>query len=119
LRCANNDDAIGKAYNLVDDGSVSVLDYLNRFIEETRLPAKIIKLPYILPYCAAGAYEIAGGLGVVKKGVISRRQLNWKHNSLHLRISNARAKKDLGWSCEVPMDEALKRTFRWYAETRH
>jgi 2-alkyl-3-oxoalkanoate reductase len=118
MHCANNHEAIGKTYNLVDDGSVTVLEYLRRFIEETKLPARIIKVPYFLPYCATGAYEIAAGLGFLKNGATSRLQLSWKHKSLHVKFSNARAKKDLSWSCEVSMDDALANTFRWYAETR-
>jgi predicted dehydrogenase/nucleoside-diphosphate-sugar epimerase len=118
MRCANNDKAIGNAYNFVDDGSITVLDYLHRFIQETRIPSKIIQVPYALPYCATGGYELAAGLGVVKKGATSRLQLNWKHKSLHFRVSSERAKKDLGWSSEVGMDEALRRTFQWYTGTK-
>jgi len=119
LRCANNSAAVGRTYNLVDDGSPTVLEYLSRFIEQTSPSSRIIKLPYFLPYCATGVYEVAAALGFLKKGVTSRLQLNWKHQSLRFNITNERAKKDLGWSPTVPMDEALARTFGWYAKTKH
>jgi len=98
LRCANNRAAVGQTYNLVDDGSPTVLDYLSRFIEHTNPSSKIMKLPYFLPYCATGAYEVAATLGFLKKGVTSRQQLNWQHQSPRFNITNERAKKDLGWS---------------------
>ena len=116
VRCASTEAAIGKAFTLVDDGSVTVLDYLHRFIEETRLPAKIVRVPYMLSYGAMAAYELAAGLGLAKKGVTSRLQLSSKHKSLH--YSNDRAKRELGWSCKVPIDDALTRAFQWYIQTR-
>lgn len=113
--CAAQNNAFGKVYNIVDDGSITVMEYLNRFIEVTRLPSKIVKVPFALPYFASGMYEVAASLGVVKKGVTSIRQLKWKHKSLH--FSNEAAKKDFDWRCEIPMDEALTRTFQWYAKS--
>jgi nucleoside-diphosphate-sugar epimerase len=116
LLCAAKTTAIGKIYNFVDDESVSVLAYLNRFIEETKLPCRIIRVPYALPYCAHGAYELGAALGFLQKGVTSRVQLDVKHRSLYYDCE--RAKRELGWSSAVSIDEALGRTFRWYREAR-
>lgn len=116
LLCASSDAAIGRAYNFVGDESQTVLSYLHRFSEETKLPSKIIKVPYILANCVHGAYELGAAIGFLEKGVTSRVQLNSKQTSL--RYNCERAKTDLGWSSAVSIDEALARTFRWYMQTR-
>jgi nucleoside-diphosphate-sugar epimerase/predicted dehydrogenase len=105
-------EAIGEAYNLVDDGQVTTRSYLEKLIQITGIPANVVTLPFALPYSAAAAYEIASYLGIVKKGITSRAQLKWKQAPVH--FSNTKAKAQLDWKPIVSMDEALDRTFRWY-----
>lgn len=117
LSCARQEAAIGKTYNFVDDGTVTVLEYLERFIEETKSPSRIIRIPFLLPYGATAGYELAAAAGILPKGVTSRRQLRWKQKSL--RFSSERAKKDLGWQNAVSLDAGLAETFAWYRDARH
>ena len=115
IQAARSEAALGRVYNLVDDGRVTVLHYINRFIEQTQLQSRYVRVPFLLPYCAAGCYEMLAALGLLKKGVTSRRQMKWKHKSVI--FPNDRAKRDFGWKVTVPLDEALSRTFDWYART--
>lgn len=113
IQAAGSATAVGRTYNLVDDGDVTVLDYVKRFAEQTGLGSKYIRVPFLLPYSAVGVYEIVAALGLMKRGVTSRRQLRWKHRNAV--FSTEAAKQDFGWQPTVPMDQALRDTFDWYA----
>jgi nucleoside-diphosphate-sugar epimerase len=106
--------AVGRAYNLVDDGEVTAKEYVERFLEISRTPATVVNLPYPLVYGLTMLYEAVAGLGLVKAGATSRDQLRWKQALV--RFDNARAKSELGWEPRVPLDQGLDETFRWYAE---
>jgi nucleoside-diphosphate-sugar epimerase/predicted dehydrogenase len=114
-RAATLDRAIGQVYNLVDEGRITARQYLTRFIATTGLKAKIVGLPYLLPYSATAAYEIAAALGVVAKGVTSRGQLRDKWRPAV--FDSAKAREELGWAARVPLEAGLDETFRWYART--
>ncbi|MEW6570095.1 MAG: NAD-dependent epimerase/dehydratase family protein [Nitrospirota bacterium] len=108
------DKAIGQVYNLIDDGEITRREYLEKFINVTGIKARIISLPYIIPYLATAAYETAAFCGLVRKGVTSRAQLKWKQ--VKVQFDNTKAKEELGWQQSVPLEEGLQRTFKWYAE---
>ena len=107
--------AIGQIYNLVDDGEITVREYLESFIKVTKIDARIITLPYIIPYFATALYEIAAYLNLLKKGVTSRLQLKGKQATLRVRFDNSKAKRELGWIPQVPINEGLNQMFQWYA----
>jgi predicted dehydrogenase/nucleoside-diphosphate-sugar epimerase len=106
------DAAIGAAYNLVDDGTMTVTDYLRRFIEVTGIQARIVSVPYFVPYVATKGYEVAAHWNLVKAGKTSADQLRWKQKKV--RFDNSKAKNELMWSPKVSLDEGLTRTFQWY-----
>ncbi len=111
-RAAFADNAVGQIYNLVDDGHVTPKKYLELFVKVTGINARIISLPFIFPYTAATAYEVAAFLGAVKKGVTSRAQMKSKQSKVI--FDNTKAKKELGWETEIPLEEGLTRTFDWF-----
>ena len=106
--------AIGQAYNLVDGGEITAKSYLDKFVKFNSSPARIVYLPYVLPYGASLFYEILANLGLLKKGVTSRAQLKWKQAKVC--FDNTKAKNELGWKPEISMNDGLKRTFMWYAK---
>ena len=112
-RASVEDKAIGQAYNLVDDGAITVRDYIERFIRVTGIPARIISLPYAVPYLATTTYEVAARFGLLRRGVTSRAQLRWKQARVH--FDSTKAKNELKWAPTVSMEEGLNRTFEWYA----
>jgi len=106
------DRAVGQIYNLVDDGTVTVKDYLECFRNVTGIPAKILKVPFFMFYSLFGMLEIASGIGILKKSVGSRAQFKWKHKSVV--FDNSKAKADLDWSFKVPISVGMTKTFEWY-----
>ena len=107
-------EAAGQAYNIIDDGNVTANDYLNPFLQTTRIDGKIIHLPYLLPWSATLAYEIVSSMGLIKKGATSRAQLGWKQAKV--TFSNRKLKEELQWNMPVSLDEGMRRTFQWYAD---
>jgi predicted dehydrogenase/nucleoside-diphosphate-sugar epimerase len=113
FKASISEKAIGQAYNLVDDGEITAKSYLEKYVKINSNQARIIHLPYILPYGASLAYEILAYLGFVRKGVTSRAQLKWKQSKV--RFDNTKAKSELGWAPKISLEEGLTRTFKWYA----
>jgi nucleoside-diphosphate-sugar epimerase len=111
-RASIEENAIGQIYNVIDDGEISVRDYLNKFIEISGCEATILALPYIVAHTATTAYEIAALAGALKKGATSRRQL--KAKQARVKFDNSKAKSDLGWEPIVSMEQGLAGTFKWY-----
>jgi nucleoside-diphosphate-sugar epimerase len=112
-RAANDPVAIGQTYNLVDGDEISVREYLQQFIKTTKANARIISLPYVVPYLATLAYEVSASLNLVPKGVTSRAQLKWKQTKVH--VDSSKARTELGWAPAVSLRDGLERTFSWYA----
>jgi nucleoside-diphosphate-sugar epimerase len=113
-RAATLEAASGRIYNIVDDARVTARRYLEKFIEVTGIDGRVVNLPYIVPYTAIGAYELAAAVRLLPKGITSRAQLKWKQ--ARVTYATSRAKSELDWRPGVDMDEAMERTFRAYAE---
>ncbi|MEJ2237991.1 MAG: NAD-dependent epimerase/dehydratase family protein [Gemmatimonadales bacterium] len=113
-KASQSDSAVGATYNIVDDGEVTVKEYISEFIRITGTDARVVHTPYALPYLLTAAYEAAAGLRLVEKGRTSRAQLRWKQAAV--RYDNSKTKRDLGWHSEVEINEGLRRTFEWHRE---
>jgi 2-alkyl-3-oxoalkanoate reductase len=114
LLAAKPDSPAGGVYNLVDDAKVTAAQYLSKFVAVTGVDARIVRLPYFIPYSAMGLYELLAAVGLLRKGITSRAQLKWKQ--AHVIYDTSRAKRELGWYPAVDMEEAMERTFSAYAK---
>ena len=112
-RAATEDAAIGQIYNIVDDARITARQYLDNFIEVAGADARVVNLPFFVPYLAIGGYEIAAAMRILPKGITSRAQLKWKQAPIIYDTS--KAKNELNWQPTVSMQEAMERTFRAYA----
>ncbi len=105
--------AIGQIYNIIDDGEMTVRNYLERFVKFTGIPSKIVRFPYFIPYLLFGALEMANALKILKVKS-SRAQLKWKHKNV--TFDNTKVKNEINWKQRVSMEEGLEKTFKWYIE---
>jgi nucleoside-diphosphate-sugar epimerase len=106
--------AVGQSFNIVDDGSVTVRQYLERFSSVTGVQPLIVPLPSFVPALAATLYEAAAALRLAKPGATSRRQLRAKHHAIE--FANTKLRTELGWTPAVPLDTGLDRVFQLYRE---
>ena len=114
VRAARSENSPGKIYNLVDEGKISVNEFLDTYKRITGSRARIVHMPYWMAWLLTLVYEGVSGLGLIKKGATSRVQLKWKQ--MDVCYDSARARADLGWTSQVPLRDGLDRTFRWYAD---
>jgi len=111
-RASISENAIGEKYNLVDGNEITTRKYIKKFNDITGASAHIVRLPYMIPYCASAAYELGAYLGLLRKGVTSRAQLKTKQT--RVKFVSEKAKNELGWEPEVSLEEGLVRTFEYY-----
>lgn len=105
--------AIGEIYNLIDEGQLTVRDYLESFKEIAGVKARIISVPFFAFYWLVGMIELASFWGLLKIDT-SRAQFKWKHKNVIFDSTKARV--ELGWQQKVPLEEGLLKTFQWYLE---
>ena len=117
INAARLEQAIGKTYNLIDDGSITGEEYVKFFKQETKRDSKLVKLPYILPYAATLTYEMAAKFGLMPKGVTSRAQLAWKQ--ANVIFSNTKANSELGDWQVISLQQGLKDSFKWYIDRQN
>lgn len=113
-RAATKDAANGRIYNIVDDAKITARQYLEKFIDVTGVDARVMGLPYFVPYSAFGTYELAAAARILPKGITSRAQLKWKQ--ARVSYDTTRAKKELNWEPSVGIEEAMERAFEAYAK---
>lgn len=106
--------AIGQIYNLVDEGEVTVNQYINRLKSVSGSQASVIHLPTPFLYTASSAYELGSSLGLLKKGVTSWAQIQRKMKSL--KYENHKAKNELNWEPKISIEFGLQKTFDWYCQ---
>ena len=114
FKASKSKEAIGQTYNLVDDGNLMVQDYLDLFIQITQAETKVVHLPYPLLYSVSTLYELGASVGLLKKGVTSRAQLERKHKTIY--YDNSKAKQDLDWQMITPIEDGLVSMFNWYSK---
>lgn len=110
---ATSDSAAGRIYNIVDDAEVTAHHYIERFIQVTGADARIVGLPYFIPYLAFGTYELVSAAGILPKGITSRDQLKWKQ--ARVTYDTSRAKNELNWQPLVDIEDAMEATFKAHA----
>ena len=102
----------GSLFHIVDPDPITGKQYLEQFIQDAALEARIVHVPFAFAYSAAGGYELAAALRVLPAGKTSREQLRQKRQVVDYDCT--RARELLGWQPEVSLREGLTRTFEWY-----
>jgi len=114
LRCAVSEAALGEIYYLADDGRYT-WDKITEFIARAlnRNPLRLrVPVPFI---------RLLGNISSLYSRVTNRATILSKEKFLlmthsNLTVSNAKAKRDFGYTTEVPIEEAIRETADWYKE---
>jgi len=113
LQAAESEGAAGQAYLLVNDEPVTQRAYFGAIATELGVPVPTRRLPYRLGLVMGAAFESAARMGrrqqpppVTRYGI----QLLGGEN----RFSIERARRELGFSPEVGVEEGVRRTVEWY-----
>ncbi len=117
ILCATHERAVGRVYNLVDDGKVTWRQFADAACDALAWPRVTKRVPLALARIAGAACEGAYRLvGAKREPPLTRYRIAYV--ARHLHFSNARAKEELGWKPEIGMEEGLKRTAKWYLERK-
>ena len=117
LAAAKEDKAIGQAYNIVDESTITQEAYLKEYLRVTETNGLRVKVPYLIPYVAAWGLEYAYRfLAPHSLPPISRYRLACACKSIY--YDNSKAKIDLGWRPKIKPEEAIQKTFEWYLSSR-
>lgn len=113
MLAATHPGAVGRVYNLVDDGKVSIRDFVDAMCDALGWKRPKSSVPLAVAKFAGAALEDMYRLVGAKKGPpLTRYRIAYVAKDLH--FSNARAKRELGWGPRVGFEEGLKRTAEWY-----
>jgi 2-alkyl-3-oxoalkanoate reductase len=101
----------GEAYLIADEAHLEIEDLVRRVARALGVEVRIPHFP-VLPVVAAGYLcEVVCRPLRVRPPIFPRR-VDWYRQNRAFRIDKAR--RELGWSPKVAIDEGLRRTAEWY-----
>lgn len=105
----------GSAYLIADEEYVPIRDLVQRTANAMGAPLRIVRVP-IWPVVAAGhaLQAVCAPFGIAPP--IFPRRVDWYRQNRAFKIESA--KRDLGYSPRVGLDEGLRRTYQWYRAER-
>lgn len=114
--------ASGEIYFISED-SYRIKDVVKKTGEAMGIDLKIIYLPKPIGYSIGLSCEILSNIFPFPpfrvrgtgRPYISRRTIKWTTNDLYI-CDISKAKKELGYSPQIPLKEGLERTIKWYKE---
>jgi nucleoside-diphosphate-sugar epimerase len=109
---ARRDEAIGRAYNIVDDDRVTQREYIERMGAALRRQQSTTYLPLGTVRVLAGGADLAKAAlrGGKRSGAGMFARISRSLQSV--RYDTTRAKTELGWEPRIDFDEALRRTVK-------
>ena len=117
LLASEADQAIGRAYLLVNDEPVTQRDYFNAIASELGVSPPSRHIPYRLALALGGAAEMVGHLTRMKQPPPLMR-FGLKQMAGENRFVISRARSELGFSPQVNLAEGVCRGIAWYRTTR-
>jgi nucleoside-diphosphate-sugar epimerase len=113
LLALDSERAVGQAYNIGNDEPLTQSQYLAAIAEELGVAPPQLHVPYALLYAAAYLAErIATRSGNRIPPFLTRHGV--KLYGANNRLSIAKARRDLGYTPQVPMREAVQLAASWY-----
>jgi len=112
---ASNDAAAGRAYNISNDGDVSVRRFFELAAQGMGRRVRLVPIPMWLARGGFAALRFAAKhLTGGRMSVLSNASLSFLTESDP--FSSDRARRELGWSPVVRPEEGIPDAFRWWAE---
>lgn len=115
ILAAENDKAIGEAYNCSSDGEITLEEFYNAIADAAGLPRPKRHIPYFLAYRLAFLLECWGHLIGKKTPPLVTRYSVWLMGR-RCFFSAEKARRELGWEPLVTYDEGIPMTVKWYLE---
>jgi len=112
ILAATNEQAVGKAYNLSNDGILTQRQYFNKIAECLGAEPVRRKVPYKVAYGAAFMMELFGHLFRTKNPPLVTRYSVWLIGR-RCFFSAQRARRELGWQPTVSYDQGIELTVKW------
>lgn len=115
ILAAENDQAIGEAYNCSSDGDLTLEQYYNAIADALGEPRPKKHIPYGLAYSLAFLLECWGHLIGKKTPPLVTRYSVWLMGR-RCFFSADKARRELGWKPEVTYEEGIPMTVKWYLD---
>ncbi len=114
ILAAGHPRAAGEIYNICNEEPCvwsEVVSILQKVMDK-----KVwnIPIPFALAYGVGGVMELAGKISG-KPGILSRQKIR-EVNAGYWVFSSKKIKEHLGFTAEIPLEEGLRETYRWYVE---
>ena len=104
----------GSIYFVAEDRVYSASDFHQALQRSGGVRAKVIKVPIWMGY-AIGALSEAAGAIRGKASIMSRQEVRAAVQQAWI-YDLAKSRKDLGFIAQVPLEDGMKRTWKWYRE---
>lgn len=117
LLASEADQAIGKAYLLVNDEPVTQRDYFNAIARELGVPPPSWHIPYRLALALGATVEMVGHLTRMKQPPPLMR-FGLQQMAGENRFVISRARRELGFSPQVNLADGVRQGIAWYRATR-
>ncbi len=115
ILAADTPKAAGQAYNMSDDGVMTLQEYYNAIADELGEPRPTRHVPYAVAKTAAFILECIGHLVGRKTPPLVTRYSVWLMGRRSF-FSAEKARRELGWKTTVTYDKGIPLTVKWYLE---
>ncbi len=115
ILAADNEKAVGQAYNLCNDGVMLQEQWQNMLAAELGAPPVTRHVPYKVAYAVAFVLECIGHAFRLKKPPMVTRYAVWLMGR-RCFFSAEKARRELGWVSTVGYEEGVRKTIAWLRE---
>ena len=115
LLALDNDNAVGQVYNIGNDQPLTQKEYLSAIAQEIGIAAPRIHVPYQPMYAAGYIAERIAALSANRiKPIVTRHGV--KIFGANNRLCIDKARRELGYTPQVSIREAVRLTSSWYQQ---
>ena len=112
ILAATNENAVGQAYNLSNDGVITQGEYMNKIAECLGAKPVTRSVPYKVVYKAAFVMELFGHMFNKKTPPLVTRYSVWLMGR-RCFFSAEKARKELNWQPTIGYDEGIAAAVKW------